>query len=61
MVLQPGDTLQTTCSFHNDLGYSVAFGDTTLSPRCYLQTYAYPVGALASETPSLLGARNTCW
>lgn len=60
-TVMPGETLETTCSFFNDTGANVAFGESTTSEMCYQFTLTYPVGALNNGAPSLIGALNTCW
>ncbi|MDH5674367.1 MAG: hypothetical protein OEZ06_19735 [Myxococcales bacterium] len=60
-VVQPGDTLITTCSFNNDTGSNVAFGESTTTEMCYQFALSYPAGALNNGAASLIGATNTCW
>lgn len=60
-VVMPGETLTSTCSFFNDTGGNVAFGQSTQQEMCYQFTVSYPVGALNNGVPSLIGALNTCW
>ncbi len=43
VVLQPGETITTTCSF----ALPMTFGESTNAEMCYLFTLAYPYGALA--------------
>jgi hypothetical protein len=61
IVLQPGDTITSTCTFLNDTGRNVAFGQSTADEMCYQFTLAYPHGALNNGAPSLIGATNICW
>jgi len=60
-VVNPGDTLETTCSFFNDTGRNVAFGESTETEMCYQFALSYPAGALDNGALSLIGALNTCW
>ena len=59
--VMPGDTLVTTCSFFNDTGSNVAFGESTGQEMCYQFALSYPAGALNNGALSLIGALNTCW
>jgi hypothetical protein len=61
IVLQPGDTITSTCTFMNDTDHNVAFGQSTKDEMCYQFTLAYPHGALNNGAPSLIGATNICW
>jgi hypothetical protein len=61
VVLEPGDTIWTRCSFNNTTGGNVAFGQPTTSEMCYNFAIAYPYDALNSGNISLIGATNTCW
>jgi hypothetical protein len=61
VVLQPGDSITSTCSFMNETGAFVAFGPSSNQEMCYQFTYAYPARALDNGVPSLIGATNTCW
>jgi hypothetical protein len=60
-VLAPGATITSTCSYRNDTGFIVTFGQPTSSEMCYQFALAYPYGALNNGVPSLIGATNTCW
>jgi hypothetical protein len=53
VVLAPGDTIWSTCTFDNTTGSNVAFG--------HQFAFSYPYGALNSGNISLIGATNTCW
>lgn len=61
IVLQPGDSIKSTCTFLNDSGGNVAFGQSTGQEMCYQFALAYPYGALNNGVPSLIAATNTCW
>ncbi len=60
-ILQPGDSITSTCTFNNTTNASVAFGQPTQAEMCYLFTFAYPYNALNNHVISLIGASNTCW
>jgi hypothetical protein len=48
IVLQPGDKVQSTCSYMNTTGATVTLGESTGDEMCYLFTLAYPVGRMNS-------------
>ena len=60
-TVMPGDIVETTCSFFNDTGSNVAFGESTNTEMCYQFALSYPAGALNNGALSLIGALNTCW
>jgi hypothetical protein len=45
-ILNPGDTLQTTCYFDNATAGAIGFGPSTTQEMCYDFLYAYPAHAL---------------
>jgi hypothetical protein len=61
IVLMPGDSITTTCSYLNDSTGTVGFGESTEDEMCYQFTYSYPPRALDNGVPSLIGADNVCW
>ncbi|MDH5676843.1 MAG: hypothetical protein OEZ06_32305 [Myxococcales bacterium] len=61
LPLQPGDTIRTSCTFINDTGADVVFGQSVDQEQCYLYASSYPAGALENGVLSLIGATNTCW
>jgi hypothetical protein len=61
VVLQPGDTITSTCTFDNTTGFNVAFGQSTKQEMCYQFAFSYPARALDNGILSLIGATNTCW
>jgi hypothetical protein len=61
VVVKPGETLITTCSFLNDTGMNVGFGQSTTQEMCYQYVAYYPAGALDNGVFSLIGATNPCW
>jgi hypothetical protein len=61
IVLMPGDSITSTCTFDNTTPASVPFGPSTTQEMCYMFTMAYPAGKLDNGVISLIGATNTCW
>ena len=62
LVLKPGDTITSTCTFQNDTGGNVAFGPSTKQEMCYQFAFSYPAArARQRRCSSLIGATNTCW
>jgi hypothetical protein len=61
VVLQAGDVITSTCTYHNMGSGTVGFGQSTTSEMCYQFALAYPYGALNNGIFSLIGATNTCW
>jgi hypothetical protein len=61
IVLQPGDAITSTCTFHNLSSSAVAFGPSSDQEMCYQFAFSYPAGALDNGVLSLVGATNTCW
>ena len=61
LVLQPNDKIKSTCTFFNDTGINVAFGESTNEEMCYQFAFSHPAGALDNGVLSLIGATNTCW
>jgi hypothetical protein len=49
-MLNPGDTLLTTCHYDNTTAGAVAFGPSTTQEMCYDFLYAYPAHALDNPT-----------
>ena len=47
-VVNDGDTLITTCSYNNNSGSSVGFGNAMTDENCYNFVTAYPAGALSA-------------
>ncbi|HMI89966.1 MAG TPA: hypothetical protein VK509_01320, partial [Polyangiales bacterium] len=60
-ILKPGARITSTCTYQNDSGVPVAFGQSTTQEMCYQFTVAYPYEALNRGNFSLIGATNTCW
>jgi hypothetical protein len=61
VVLQPGDSIKSTCTYQNMGSSTVSFGQSTTQEMCYQFAVAYPYGALNNGVFSLIGAANTCW
>jgi hypothetical protein len=61
VVLMPGDTITSTCTFNNESSSAVAFGPSSDQEMCYQFAFSYPAGALDNGIVSLVGATNTCW
>jgi hypothetical protein len=61
VVLQPGDSIKSTCTYMNTTNSTVNFGQSTKAEMCYQFAFSYPAGALDNGVLSLIGASNTCW
>ncbi len=61
VVLQPGDSIKSTCTWRNESFSPVGFGQSTKAEMCYQFALSYPYPALNNGVPSLIGATNTCW
>jgi hypothetical protein len=61
VVLQPGDEIETICTFNNTTDFNVAFGPSTKQEMCYQFAISYPARALDNGVFSLIGATNVCW
>ncbi|HKU44203.1 MAG TPA: hypothetical protein VJR89_38850, partial [Polyangiales bacterium] len=60
IMLMPGDSVTTTCTFQNTTAGPVGFGQSTQQEMCYNFTYAWPAHALDNPGAELGGASNTC-
>lgn len=60
VMLLPGDSLTTTCSFNNTTDGNVTFGQSTDQEMCYNFTYAWPAHALDNPGAEIGGATNNC-
>jgi hypothetical protein len=60
VLLQPGDSVTTTCTFQNTTAAAVGFGQSTQQEMCYNFTYAWPAHALDNPGAEIGGASNTC-
>jgi hypothetical protein len=61
IVLAPGESITTTCTFDNDTDAAVQFGESTTEEMCYQFTVAYPARTLENGVFSLIGVNDTCW
>jgi hypothetical protein len=61
VVLQAGESIQSTCTFDNTTAAGVPFGPSTTQEMCYNFTMSYPAKALDNHVFSLIGALDTCW
>ena len=50
-VINPGDRLETTCSFTNTTDTMVTFGERTEDEMCFNFVLAWPANALQSQLP----------
>jgi cytochrome c553 len=60
LLLMPGDSVTTTCTFDNTTDGTVSFGQSTTQEMCYNFTYAWPAHALDNPGAELGGATNAC-
>ncbi len=58
MIIRPGDTIETTCTFDNPGGF-FRFGERTEDEMCYNFVTVWPVGGMESGG-SLVGALHSC-
>lgn len=61
MLLYPGDTVTTTCTFENTNDFEVNFGASTTMEMCFNFTYAWPAHALDNPGGALLSSTNSCF
>jgi hypothetical protein len=61
VVLMPGDSITSTCTWQNQGLSTVGFGQSTKQEMCYQFALSYPYGELNNGVGSLIGATNTCW
>ena len=59
-LLQPGDSVTTTCSYQNDTSVNVGFGQSTDQEMCFNFVYAWPAHALDNPGAEIGGATNAC-
>jgi hypothetical protein len=60
LLLNPGDSVTTTCSYDNTTNAPTGFGQSTTQEMCYNFTYAWPAHSLDNAGAELGGASNTC-
>jgi hypothetical protein len=58
IILKPGDTMTTTCTYDNDNTTPVTFGEKTSDEMCFGFITAWPAGALAVDPATLDPIRN---
>lgn len=61
VVIEPGESIRTTCTFDNPTSDNVSFGQSAVQEMCFQFAIAYPLLALDNGVQSLIGATNTCW
>ena len=62
-VINPGDSLFTTCSYNNTTAATIGFGPSTTQEMCYDFLYAYPAHALDHPPTGMIvssAASNLC-
>jgi hypothetical protein len=59
VLVRPGDTITTTCTFQNDTAGAVGFGTGTNQEMCYNFVIYYPARAL-DGIGGIEGSRNMC-
>ena len=60
MLLNPGDTVTTTCSFDNTTNGLVTFGQSTTMEMCFNFAYAWPAHALDNPGGAIGSSPNSC-
>lgn len=60
VVVNKGDKLFAECTFNNNTGGMVVFGQPTTQEMCYQFAVAFPAGALDAGSASWTGSDNTC-
>jgi hypothetical protein len=58
-LLEPGDTLTTTCTYENDTAGTVRYGTGTNDEMCFNFVTAWPANLLQHGT-AMNGATNAC-
>jgi hypothetical protein len=58
-VLNPGDTLTTTCTYQNDTAAAVGYGTLTSDEMCFNFVTAWPANLLQHGT-AMNGSTNPC-
>lgn len=53
VVISPGDTLETRCTYENDTIMAVPFGEKTSDEMCFAFVTAWPAGALSVDPLTL--------
>jgi hypothetical protein len=60
LIVHPGDTLSTTCTYMNSSPSTVTFGESTTSEMCYNFVLSYPAHSLPNPLGGLEGSSNMC-
>jgi len=60
LLLNPGDTVTTTCTFNNTTNNQVNFGQSTTMEMCFNFTYAWPAHALDHPGGEIGSSPNSC-
>jgi hypothetical protein len=59
IVIKPGDTLKTTCTYNNTTNGTVVYGTKTTNEMCFNFVTAWPAGLLQHGT-AMNGSQNPC-
>jgi hypothetical protein len=54
VILNPGDSITTTCTFDNPNAYNVGFGENTEDEMCFNFVLAYPIDGLAERNCGII-------
>lgn len=54
LVVMPGDSITSTCSYQNDSDATLTFGENTENEMCFVGVFAWPLGQLVNGSPSSL-------
>ena len=54
VVMQPGETLRTTCRFDNPYDFNVGFGEGTNDEMCFNFVTAYPIDAIPNRNCGII-------
>lgn len=50
VLLYPGDTITSTCSYANDTSDPISWGESTQAEMCFIYALAWPVGGLSNDS-----------
>jgi hypothetical protein len=48
LLLDPGDTISTTCDWVNDTDFPLVYGQSTTNEMCFLTVWAWPAGSITN-------------
>jgi hypothetical protein len=51
MLLQPGDRVETSCTYVNNTGVPLRYGDSSNEEMCFTGVYKYPAGGILFSCP----------